>query len=594
MEERLRNSRFPDNLIKDLQRRPDNFPASFFIGAKLPSAVVFRTFAIMYNQVTRQSSVFILLLILLSCTVTAQVRNCVTDSVHRYKLLNIPGYRENFENASNSISFNEHKVMSADTTVVIPVVVHVIGYNGVYPVSEEQIQSQIDVLNEDYALLNATSLDIPAIWQPLSKDSKIRFQLAQRDPAGLNSNGVTWSMGSKTEYDIFDPDIYETDSGGYDAWPRSDYLNMWVCKLSGNALGYANYPGSAPANDGVVVSPRAFGRYGSSTSPYDLGRTATHEVGHWLSLIHIWGDDPASSPCSGKDFTGTQTSWDDTPNQGQPTYRCKVFPALDDCATSSPGYMYQNYMDYTDDKCMMLFTSGQIRKCRTVLDGLRDSIKLSYGAVAPFHYNHDVSIDSVLSPVKSVNDKCIIPTVRLKNYGNDTVHHVTIVYGLYAQLTKKYYWEGTLYPDSSIVISLTEIGINSGNQVMEFRLAESDDRSINNYRSSGFAVMGSSVSSCRNQSMIAFPNPITNSQEVCIKTSRVESQKSVVELFNNLGQRLSTTELMINPGDAFLVNLSKYPSGCYHIRVTGDVYTDSIKIIYISGDGNSSAPVNCN
>lgn len=526
---------------------------------------------------------------------SAQTRNCLTEELHVHKMATDSVYRGRYEHLSSSdITEKSDASVSVDTTIIIPVVVHVIGYNNIYPVTEEQIQTQLDVLNEDYALLNVTSLNIPLDWQHLSKDSKIRFQLAQRDPANNPTDGITWNLGQAAEYNIFDAAIYESDSGGHDAWPRGKYLNLWICKLSGNALGYANYPGSAPNNDGIVISPRAFGRFGNTSEPYNLGRTATHEVGHWLSLIHIWGDDPASTPCSGKDFTGAQQSWDDTPNQAQPTYRCKTFPALDDCATASPGYMYMNYMDYTDDKCMMFFTEGQIKKFRFVLDGIRDSIKLSDGHILPILYNHDLAIDSVLSPVKLAQERCLTPIIRLHNYGSDTVFATTIAYGIHQQLQKNYTWNGALAPDENIVIQLPVIGVSSGNQVMEFRLKESDDRLVNNFRTAGFTINSLTEPNCSASSFQLWPNPLYGAGSFCIKTNEVESQLSSIRLFNEIGQLLFEREANINPGDAFTIDMTNYPSGCYFVQIVGDLFSESLKLIYLNEEKQSFTSINCN
>ncbi len=533
-------------------------------------------------------------LLTLSLYASAQERGCTTTEVHLHKLMIDSAYQERYNNLFTSEKFQAPaQIASIDTTIIIPVVVHVIGYNNSYPVQREQIQSQIDVLNEDYALLNATSLDIPSIWLSLSKDSKIRFQLAQRDPDNQPTEGITWNMGNQAEYNIFDASIYESDSGGHDAWPRSKYLNLWVCKLSGNALGYANYPGSAPNNDGIVISPRAFGRFGNTTEPYNLGRTATHEVGHWLSLIHIWGDDPASSPCSGKDFTGTQQSWDDTPNQAQQTYRCKSFPALDDCATSSPGYMYMNYMDYTDDKCMMFFTAGQIRKFRYVLDGIRDSIKISDGHVLPVLYTKDLAIDSVLSPVRLAQERCVTPVIRIRNYGTDTVKTARIKYGIHQQLSKEFIWEGELLSDESVIVSLPQIGVNQGDQVMEFRLLDADDRSVNNFRSSGFTSNVQTGLNCSGSVIQAWPNPLIGSGSFCIKTNQTESQLSFIRLYNDIGQLLFEKQTNINPGDVFSVDMTLYPTGCYFVQVIGDIFTESIKLIYLKTESSSPTITNC-
>lgn len=538
---------------------------------------------------------FFLLLFILSALSTQAQYRCLTDELHRQLMERDPAYRERYIRFRDVAGDEVSRMVSlADTTIMIPVVVHVIQTDGAPEVTGEQIQSQLDVLNEDYALLNASSLSIPAVWLPLAKDSKIRFTLAQRDPAGQPTNGITRSIGNKSTYNLFDPAIYETDSGGQDAWSRDQYLNIWVCPLAGNALGYANFPGSAPANDGIVINPIAFGRLGTAVAPYNLGRTATHEIGHWLSLVHIWGDDPASSPCSGKDFTGTQLAWDDTPDQAQPTFRCKAFPALDDCATSTPGYMYMNYMDYTDDKCMMLFTKGQIRKCRTVLDGVRDSLKSSSGARLPFPLNRDLAIDSVLSPVRSTSGRCIQPEIRLKNNGQDTIYAATIRYGLNGGTHKTYTWRGTLATGEQSIVSLPSIGTNTGSQVMEFRITGTDDNTVNNFRSAGFTTTAQTKENCETAAFTAFPNPVTGTTFVCVKATAKESQSATVKLLNNLGQTLFLEERSLNPGDAIQINLEGFPAGLYFLNVAGDAYNESAKLIYLPAANPGGQPPNCN
>lgn len=538
---------------------------------------------------------FLLLLFLLSTFSIQAQHRCLTDELHRQLMERDPAYRERYTQIQEETIGSAGRLMPlTDTTILIPVVVHVIQPNGIAIVTEEQIQSQLDVLNEDYALLNSTSLSIPSIWLPLAKDSKIRFTLAQRDPAGQPTNGITRSSGNKSVYNLFDPAIYETDSGGQDAWSRDQYLNIWVCPLVGNALGYANFPGSAPLNDGIVINPIAFGRLGTAIAPYNLGRTASHEIGHWLSLVHIWGDDPASTPCSGKDFTGPQLAWDDTPDQAQPTFRCKTFPALDDCSPSSPGYMYMNYMDYTDDKCMMFFTSGQIRKCRTVLDGVRNSLKSSAGASLPFPLNRDVAIDSVLSPVRSTSGRCFQPEIRLKNNGLDTIYAVTIRYGLNGGVHKTYIWSGALATGEQSIVSLPSIGTNTGAQVMEFRISGSDDNTVNNFRSSGFTTTIQTKENCESAAFTAFPNPVAGTTFVCVKATAKESQSATVKLLNNLGQTLFLEERSLNPGDAIQINLEGFPAGLYFLNVAGDAYNESAKLIYLPAANPGGQPPNCN
>ena len=135
-------------------------------------------------------------------------------------------------------------------------------------------------------------------------------------------------------------------------------------------MGYATPPGGISTKDGVVIAYKYFGVDGAGAGVYDKGRTATHEVGHWMSLKHIWGDDDfAPDPnCGGSDGI------DDTPNQGLATYGNPSFPRLDDCSPLSPGIQFMNFMDYTDDGAMNMFSNEQITKMRGVLESSRSTI----------------------------------------------------------------------------------------------------------------------------------------------------------------------------------------------------------------------------
>ncbi|MCB0663092.1 MAG: zinc metalloprotease, partial [Saprospiraceae bacterium] len=167
----------------------------------------------------------------------------------------------------------------------IPVVVHVIWNTTAENISDAQVQSQIDVLNEDFRRLNA---DANNTWSQAA-DSEIEFCMATIDPNGTATTGITRRQTTVSSFSSNDNmKFYST--GGTDAWPAGDYLNIWVCDLSSGLLGYAQFPGGPANTDGVVIDYAYFGRNGSATPPFDLGRTATHEVGHWLNLRHIWGD----------------------------------------------------------------------------------------------------------------------------------------------------------------------------------------------------------------------------------------------------------------------------------------------------------------
>ena len=231
--------------------------------------------------------------------------------------------------------------------VTIPVVVHVIYKTNSENISDAQVLSQIDVLNEDFRRTNS---DADNMWSQAA-DSEIQFCMATIDPSGNATNGITRKSTTKKSFRTND-DMKKSAKGGVDPWNTSNYLNIWVCNLSNNILGYAQFPGGSSATDGVVVLYSAFGRVGTLSANFNLGRTTTHEVGHWLNLRHIWGD----GGCSVDDFVS------DTPASDGANYGC----ASSHVSCSSLD-MVQNYMDYSDDACMNLFTAGQAARMQAVL-----------------------------------------------------------------------------------------------------------------------------------------------------------------------------------------------------------------------------------
>jgi PKD repeat protein len=261
---------------------------------------------------------------------------------------------------------------SGRSLITIPVVVHVVWNTAVQNISDAQIQSQIDRLNLDYQKLNTDVSSVPSVWQSLVANYQIEFCLASRDPNGNTTTGIIRKQTSTTSFSTND-NVKHNANGGDDAWPAASYLNLWVCNLSGGVLGYAQFPGGNAATDGVVITYTGFGSIGTAAAPYNLGRTATHEIGHWLNLYHIWGDDGGA--CSGSDQVN------DTPNQGSENYGCPTFPHTDACSASSPGVMFMNYMDYTDDACMYMFTNGQYARSSAlfVSGGARYSLLSSLG-----------------------------------------------------------------------------------------------------------------------------------------------------------------------------------------------------------------------
>ncbi|MCU1515971.1 MAG: Ulilysin [Pseudarthrobacter sp.] len=298
---------------------------------------------------------------------------CGTMEVHRRLLNQSVTYQERRAQIENRALAYENltRRIARSGVLTIPVVVHVV-HNPADPAQDVgvlQIQSQIDVLNEDFRASNPDVAQVPSVWTDRVADCKIEFRLASRDPDGNETDGITRTPSNVQFFNTELDDVKSSTTGGADAWPCDDYLNIWVCNeirdtLGRVILGYAQFPGGPPSTDGVVIAGFCFGKGGTAQAPFDLGRTATHEIGHWLDLRHIWGDDRGS--CSGSDLV------DDTPNQGDATFNTPSFPQIS-CNNGPNGNMFMNYMDYTDDVAMFMFTNGQSRRMDSCLEGARAS-----------------------------------------------------------------------------------------------------------------------------------------------------------------------------------------------------------------------------
>lgn len=249
--------------------------------------------------------------------------------------------------------------------ITIPVVFHVLYASSTQNISDAQIQSQLDILNADFRRQNSDQDDI---WSQAA-DTEIEFCLASFDPDGAATNGILRVPTTVSSFGSNDAMKF-TSQGGSDAWPASDYLNYWVCNLGGGLLGYAQFPGGSASTDGVVCGYQYTGDIGTASAPFDLGRTGTHEVGHWLNLRHIWGD----GPCGNDDFVS------DTPESDGSNFGCAL--GHESCGTTD---MVQNYMDYSDDACMNIFTAGQANRMQALFapGGARESILNSNGCAPP-------------------------------------------------------------------------------------------------------------------------------------------------------------------------------------------------------------------
>lgn len=249
------------------------------------------------------------------------------------------------------------------SVTIIPVVVHVLYSSSTDNISEAQIQSQIDVLNADFRKLNSNINTVVSQFQARATDAEIQFCLATVDPNGGATTGITRTATTTTSFALND-NMKSSSTGGVDAWDPSKYLNLWIVPdLDDSVLGFAQFPGGQSWSDGVVIADQFFGNMGTSGSgQYGLGRTATHEVGHYLGLYHIWGD----SNCGDDGISDTPTQ--ETSSSGCPITSTTCDGSLDNV---------QNYMDYSSDNCMAMFTLGQAERMWDVLNSSRSGLKSS-------------------------------------------------------------------------------------------------------------------------------------------------------------------------------------------------------------------------
>ncbi|MFD2890594.1 zinc metalloprotease [Flavobacterium chuncheonense] len=263
-------------------------------------------------------------------------RQCASDDVLQEQMRQDPGLAQRMTDIENFTEMALKAGRLVNGQIEIPVVVNVLYSSSAENISLAQIQSQIDVLNQDFNGQNTDFNQVPTTFSGAKANVGISFVLET----------VNRKSTRKTSWGTRDT-MKNAKRGGIDATSPDTKLNLWVCTIGGGILGYAQFPGGSPSTDGVVIDSRYFGTTGTATYPFNKGRTATHEVGHWLNLRHIWGD----TTC-GNDQVN------DTPSHNTANYGCPSYPHYSTCS-GSPIEMTMNYMDYTDDACMYMFSNGQ-------------------------------------------------------------------------------------------------------------------------------------------------------------------------------------------------------------------------------------------
>ncbi|MBK7870627.1 MAG: T9SS type A sorting domain-containing protein [Saprospiraceae bacterium] len=338
------------------------------------------------------------------CFSMSIAQHCATDEFFQKRIINNPNLiieNAEIERFTQQWIFNITNSLTARSVITIPVVVHIVWKETEENISDEQIRSQMDVLNRDFRAMNSEIPTVPAIFKSTVADVEIEFCLASRDPQGNATNGITRTKTNisqiGTEFINAKRAICFTDLGGHDAWDTEKYLNIWVGKSHPIFIGEAEFPGMAePGEDGIRMDPAYFGTTGTVSEPFHLGRTLTHEIGHYLNLLHPWGISLNDPDCSSDDEVS------DTPRQSS-TFRgeCPPHPQVF-CGTAS---MFMNFMNYTDDACLAMFSKGQKMRMLATLNGIRSGLLSSIGCQPPVSAGEEPlwskQIQVIENPVKS-------------------------------------------------------------------------------------------------------------------------------------------------------------------------------------------------
>ena len=361
--------------------------------------------------------------------------------------------REKNEKNIQKESFNLNK-----QNLTIPVVFHIVYNTSSQNISDQQILSQLEVINDDFNRTNFDAFNVPFDFNSIVSSIQINFCLAKRTPEGNPTTGIVRKQTNITEFALYDTTIHYTSLGGSSAWNTKEYLNIWVTNIGNSILGWAQFPGSGNnSTDGVVIDYQNFGVNGTSISPYNLGRTATHELGHYFNLYHLWGDNNC-----GNDWVN------DTPIQQEANFGCPNHPSI---SCSNSGDMYMNFMDYTNDACMNSFTIGQRNRIWNSINVYRPELLTSYGCMPVIVSNSDAKIE-IISPTGTI-EGCNNPIsigIKIKNKSSDQLYTALIKYKINSSNYSYQWWNGNLSQNESDLISLSEIAIGGNNHLIEVEL----------------------------------------------------------------------------------------------------------------------------
>ncbi len=413
---------------------------------------------------------------------------CGFDDYRNHQIQQNPQYLDSWENieAFTQKYVEEHRQNKKKVAEVltIPVVVHVVhtANRPASNISEAKIYSQIEALNRDFRKMNADTTNISPEFHHLLADIEIEFCLATRDPNDLPTTGITRTETQEERFFVETDEIKSSETGGKDPWPYDQYLNMWVCynicsTFGGcGILGYATPPNSGTTErDGVVIQYNFFGETQPVSSAFNRGRTAVHEIGHWLNLSHVWGNGADNSNCNRDDFV------DDTPIVNGPNYGCPSVPP-NTCQEDTLDMvdMTENYMDYSNDACLNMFTLGQKLRMRAMFEegGFRASLLESKGCVPVDQGMDDVRLVALSQPTDSdVICSVFQPQFTVQNFGTEPLIFFTVDYELNGE-NHSYVWAGLIESLKSEVITLPPLQVdnNSTDNLLVILITEPNGR----------------------------------------------------------------------------------------------------------------------
>ncbi len=478
----------------------------------------------------------------------------------------------------------------SNNVVTIPVVVHVIWHDPSENISDAQIFSQLDVLNEDFRKHNADTGAVRPLFQLIAGDAKVEFCLAQRDPLGNATNGITRTYSTVLDWGC-DDSMKFASAGGAPGWPGADYLNIWVCKLN-CANGYAYYPGTPDPYDGVVIHYYVFGRVGNVATGYH-GRTTDHEIGHYFGLYHTFD----YNGCGGSDTSDCLTAGDyvcDTPADNNPDYGCPAF--VNDCGDTPVDNPDQteNYMDYGDDDCRMMFSLGQIERMRGYIFTDRVSLLTSLGCVPPSTTYYDVGVINLEEPADEICTGTTTPVIRISNTSSATLTSLDVDYELDANGVFTYNWNGSILSGTADTISIPPLVFSTGAHVLHITLnnpnGQIDQNTANNsgdfpidaitngvaipfaegFEASGFPYQHWSIEN---------PDNMFGWEQTFLAGAQGSHASMRIENFYN--QSRNTLDGMLTPK----YNLTGYPAAALTFDVSysdpgSTYYSDTLRVLY--------------